>query len=147
MAKRKNEGSRSLAPALADYPFDSDFGRLFDAPLRRWNWPSFSRFPSVDMADEGSRIRITADLPGIEKEKVRVHIARNTLSISADTHSNREEKGRNYYYRERSSSGYYRSIPLPTEVDEKSAKAKFSNGTLEIVLNKKNAGKREVTVE
>jgi len=59
----------------------------------------------------------------------------------------KKRKRRTTTIKERSSRHYYRSIPLPTEVDSKNTKATFKNGTLEIVLKKKEEPGEEIKVE
>ncbi len=104
-------------------------------------------FPEIDMIDEGDSIRIKADMPGVDKQDIKVKVEKNNLIIKAEKESEKEKKEENYYYRERSSRHYYRSIPLPAEVDAKSAKATLKNGTLEIVLKKKEGAGEEIKIE
>jgi HSP20 family protein len=47
-----------------------------------------------------------------------------------------EERGRNYYYTERSFGGFTRVLPLPCKVDVKRASAKYKNGLLRVTLPK-----------
>jgi HSP20 family molecular chaperone IbpA len=150
MAKKNDKSKgRALVPARMPEaePVNESFRRFFNMPLLKWDWNSFNHLPSVDMVDEGKNIRITADIPGINKDKVKVNVSRNSVSIRAEGGKEQEKKGKNYYYRERSASGYYRNIPLPADVDEHSAKAKFSNGTLEITVSKKKQSGNQVKVE
>ncbi len=148
IAKKRNSGS-ALVPAAQDLWPGKGLSHFFSMPLPSWSIGSgFSdRLPDVDMVDGGSRIRIRADLPGIEKKDIKVTVERASVTITARTYPEKKEKGRNFYYRERSSSGYYRSIPLPAEVDAKSARARAENGTLAITLNKKGQGRSEIRVE
>lgn len=99
--------------------------------------------PDVDMIDEGKSIRVRIDLPGIKKEDIKLTVKRDSVQVGAASSSAREEKGRSFYFRERSSLGYFRSIPLPAEVDEHSASARFTDGTLELTLNKRHPGRGE----
>jgi HSP20 family protein len=153
MAKKNERGRKTgLVPGRLSEsePFESGFSRFFNAPMLHWDWNAFNQFPSIDMSEEGDKIKVKADIPGVDKDKVKVHVYRNSISIKAETGTEKEEKGRNFYYKERSASGYYRSIPLPVEVNADTAKAKVENGTLEIVVTKKDGTKqehREVKVE
>jgi len=97
--------------------------------------------------DEGDKIRIKADMPGVDKQNIKVKVEKNNVIISAEKEHEEEKKEENYYYKERSSRHYYRSIPLPTEVDSKNTKATFKNGTLEIVLKKKEEPGEEIKIE
>lgn len=147
---KKNRGKALALPetGLSGFePFGVNFRDFFSTPAFRWNNNFFNQFPSVDLADEGDKLRIKADLPGIEKNDVKLNVEKNSITISANAKRSEEKKGKNYYYRERSASGYYRSIPLPTEVIASSAKAKFSNGTLEVTLNKKDRSSTKVKID
>ncbi len=147
MAKKSKKND--VAVSLPDLEqLGSDVRRLFNMPMT-WNI-STNRFPSMDMVEEGSKIKITADLPGIDKSKIKVTVDGNSVMIKAAANSQKEQKGRNYYYRERSSAGYYRNVLLPKEVDANSAKAEFSNGILNITLeksHKRNAARKDVKIE
>ena len=99
--------------------------------------------PDVDIIDEGKGIRVRIDLPGIKKEDIKLTVKRGSVQVRAASSSAREEKRRSFYFRERSSLGYFRSIPLPAEVDEHSANARFTDGTLELTLNKRHPGRGE----
>lgn len=106
-----------------------------------FNWPryadlSLNKIPDVDMVDEGNSLKITVDLPGIRKEDIKLNVNKDSITISANTKKEKEAKGKNYYYSERASAGYYRRIPLPTSVNPGSSKAKLDNGSLEIKVRK-----------
>lgn len=150
--KHEKKGGSWLMP-------ESFFGRdIFDfEPFERlrafeplsdlWNMPRM-KMPKVDLVDEGKRIKVRADLPGVNKEDIKLNVTNNVLSISTATREEKEESGKSYYYKERASSGYYRQIRLPSDVDPKSVKAKFSNGTLEITMNKtSHRGGNEIRIE
>lgn len=106
----------------------------------------FGSMPSVDMVDEGSRIRVRVDLPGVDKRNIKLHVSRDSISVRAETRREQRSSGKNYYYMERSAAGYSRMIALPSEVDASTTKAKFENGTLEITVDKRDASKRGVKI-
>ena len=143
MAKKK-----TLVPTVFD-PFSAlrDFRDFFQGSFFPSRFFEDFSVPEVDMVDEGSQIKIRADMPGVEKQDIKVKVEKNNVIISAKKEREEEKKEENYYYRERSSRHYYRSIPLPTEVDSKNTKAVFKNGTLEIVLKKKEEPGEEIKIE
>lgn len=79
------------------------------------------REPYVDetINEKEHLLKLVTEMPGIEKSDISVNIAENTVSISA---SRGERK-------------YSTKIPLKYKVDENSAKAKYTNGILELTLN------------
>ncbi|MCD6455884.1 MAG: Hsp20/alpha crystallin family protein [Methanophagales archaeon] len=95
--------------------------------------------PFVDVIDRGDKVVVAADVPGVEKEDLSVNISGDRLEISAERKKEAEEKKEGYVRRERTYTSYYRSIPLPTEVDGDKADATFENGVLEISMPKVKA--------
>jgi len=95
--------------------------------------------PFVDVIDKGDKVVVAADVPGVEKEDLSVNISGDRLEISAERKKEAEEKKEGYVRRERTYTSYYRSIPLPTEVDGDKADATFENGVLEISMPKVKA--------
>ncbi len=133
------QGKKEIAKDdLWDWEDFDDFRGSMIAPFFRFGISG--RRPTVDIIDEGRSVRLKVDLPGVDKNDIKVRVGKSSVSISASSDKEREERKKNYYYRERSSSGYYRNIPLPVEIDEKSAKAQYRNGTLEITFRKKREG-------
>lgn len=104
--------------------------------------PRESQVPYVDVIDREKDIVVTVDLPGVDKNDIRINVRDNTLEISAEKKTAREHEDEGYLRRERGYSRFYRTIRLPTQVDEARAQAGFNNGVLEITLPKaeKKAG-------
>jgi HSP20 family protein len=78
------------------------------------------REPLVDVLEEDEDVVVVAELPGVEKEDIKLHAAKDNLTISVDT-SNRK---------------YYKELDLPRGVDPGSARAVYKNGVLEVRLRK-----------
>jgi len=114
-----------------DRMFSDIFARKRDAD------PVFARAPLIDLADEGDKFRIVADIPGIEKEDLDVRVLDDSIIIRAESGSSNEERGRNYYVRERGRVSYYRAVSLPEPVIPEKAEASYKNGILEIVVPKR----------
>ncbi len=77
--------------------------------------------PLVDVIEEKDKVIVIAEIPGVEKDKIDVRVKDKTLVISA---SDKDRK-------------YYKEVELPAEVKPETAKAKYKNGVLEVVLEKK----------
>ena len=95
-----------------------------------------TQMPYVDVMDRGSEIIVTADMPGVDKNDIRINVSGNTLDITARRNVEQEISEKDYIRRERRYSRFYRSIRLPAAVDKNNAKASFNNGVLEIILPK-----------
>ena len=91
----------------------------------------------TDIKDLGESYALEADLPGFKKEDIHVDVKDNTLSITAERHSEFEQKDKkNSYLRcERSFGSYTRSFDV-TGVDTTKVRAAYNNGVLAITLPK-----------
>ncbi len=78
------------------------------------------REPLVDVLEEDEDVVVVAELPGVEKEDIKLHATEDHLTISVDT-SNRK---------------YFKELVLPVNVDPRSARAVYKNGVLEVRLRK-----------
>ncbi|MEM0201566.1 MAG: Hsp20/alpha crystallin family protein [Candidatus Micrarchaeaceae archaeon] len=149
MVKSRRERRMDIVPVN----FDDFFGEPFEHMRRLMGYPRrcidtfINRVPDIDMIDKGNELVIKADLPGVNKNDVKVNVEKESVTISAQTSKEKEETGKNYYYSERSASGYYRRIPLPAAVDPDKAKATFKDGLLEMVLPKAPGESKEIKIE
>ncbi len=123
-----------------------DMNRLFDLSLARLPREALGEsvaewLPAVDVIDEKDKLRIKADLPGVDKNNVEVNIEDGVLTIKGERKQEKEEKDKNYYRRECFYGVFERSISLPAEVDIEKAEANYKDGVLEIILPKKEEAK------
>ncbi len=123
-----------------------DMNRLFDLSLARLPREAIESaggewMPSVDIIDDKDKIRIKADLPGVDKNDVEINIEDGVLTIRGERKEEKEEKDKNYYRRECFYGTFERSIALPAEVEVDKAEANYKDGVLEIVLPKKEESK------
>ncbi len=79
-----------------------------------------SREPLVDVINEPQQVRVVAELPGVEKSGIKTSTTEDTLTIKVDSGAHK----------------YYKDVHLPTGVDPESSKASYTNGVLEIVIQK-----------
>jgi len=84
------------------------------------------REPLVDVISTNNEIKVVAELPGVEKEDIKLHGTDKTITISVDTLQRK----------------YYKDIDLPAPVDPKTAKSVYKNGVLEVTLTKKKEEKK-----
>lgn len=107
--------------------------------LESSNMPStgeMAQVPYVDIIDRDTDIIVTADLPGVNKDDIKIAVRDNTLEISAEKKDAQEHQEEGYLRRERGYTRFYRAIRMPAPVDESKARASFNNGVLEITLPK-----------
>jgi HSP20 family protein len=106
------------------------------------------RQPFADIIDTGKEIKVTVELPGVDKENIQINATENMLEIKAEVKQEEEEKRGDYLRKERSYRMFQRSFSLPAEVDPSKARATYKNGVLEITLPKvKEEKKTNIKVE
>ena len=110
--------------------FDDLFGRpLWRLPVEERGW-----MPAVDVFEKEDRFVVKAELPGMKEEDIDVSVVGDTLFIRGEKKT--EIKEEDYYRCERSYGSFYRSIPLPSNVDANKIEASFDGGVLEVALPK-----------
>ena len=160
--ERAIESQRSLQTRRMDDIFDTfrtdieDMMMPWSSSSSLWDWrfPSLQttediqdqitvRMPIFDMVDKEDRYELKVEVPGIEKEKVKVKATSDSVEISGEQSKaeESEDKRKRFVYNERSYNSFYRKIPIPEEIVSSKVKAKMSNGVLRIELPKKNPTK------
>lgn len=131
-------------------PFEdlfNDFGKGFF--VRPFAMPAESELKmKIDVSEDDKSYTVKADIPGVKKEDIQVDIDGDTVSLRAEAKQEKEEKkGEKVVYSERSYGMVSRSFSLPSEVDDKAAKAEYKDGVLKLVLPKKaNGGGHRISV-
>ncbi|MCM1055092.1 MAG: Hsp20/alpha crystallin family protein [Bacteroides sp.] len=92
----------------------------------------------TDIKDEGDRFVLESELPGFEKEDIKLDLNGDCLTISAQHSTNKEEKDKkgSYVRRERSCCSYQRSFNV-SECNPSGIDAEYKNGVLIVTLPKK----------
>ena len=92
----------------------------------------------VDVHEDGQVYTVHAELPGMKKEDIHVHVEGGRVSITAERKQEKEVKeGEKVLRTERSFGKVMRSFELGAEIDETHAAAKYVDGVLELKLPKK----------
>jgi HSP20 family protein len=169
-----NDGERTIASqrALQTRRMDDIFGNfrkdiedimrpwssLSEPSLWDWRFPAASanedyiddremilRTPIFDMVDKEDRYELKVEVPGIEKDKIKVIATNDSVEVSGEQSKEEksEDRRKRYIHNERLYSSFYRSIPMPEEIVPSKVKAKLNNGLLHIHLPKKNPTKLE----
>jgi HSP20 family protein len=112
------------------------FNTVFDAPapgnsgaLRRW-------MPAMDLVETDDRFVLTADLPGLTEDDVKIEFEDGTLTVSGERKAQHETKKDGYHRVERAFGAFSRSLTLPQGVDPEAVTASFDRGVLEISIPK-----------
>jgi HSP20 family protein len=124
-----------------------EMGRLFGLVNRSEYSGLFDRnsSPAVDVLDEGEKVSVYCNLPGIDLKDIDVNIANNVLSIKGERKPSGEK--RMVFKDETWTGSFQRTISLPPTIDPDKVKAELSDGVLRIKLDKKPESKpRQITV-
>jgi HSP20 family protein len=92
--------------------------------------------PDVDITETDTAYLIKGEIPGVNKEDVKVNIEDGMLIMSGERKQEKEEKGKKFHRIERSYGSFMRSFRLPDNVDESAVKAEFKDGMLNVTLPK-----------
>lgn len=121
-------------------PFSNGLGRVFDeffpGFFRDVDLPVMNISPSVDVIEEEDRVVLKADMPGMEKDNVRVVVHDGLLSIEGKREEKHEEKHRGYQRSERFMGSFQRSFNLPVWADGSRVSADYKNGVLTVTIPK-----------
>jgi len=90
--------------------------------------------PQIEVREKDNQLLVTADLPGMKKEDVKIEVEDDVLTISGERKDEREEKREGFYHSERSYGSFVRRIPLPEGVNAEEVKASFKDGVLEVKM-------------
>ncbi|MEA1939985.1 MAG: Hsp20/alpha crystallin family protein [Candidatus Caldatribacteriota bacterium] len=126
-----------------------DFGFMPQSRVLRKRWLEGGEWsPPVDIIDKKDKIVAKAELPGVNKEDIKITFSDNILTIRGERKEEQETKKENFYCCERVQGSYSRTIALPVDIDREKITSSFKNGVLEIVLPKAKESKpKEIEIK
>lgn len=103
----------------------------------------------MDVKEDDKSYTVHAEIPGVKKEDIHVTIDGNQVSISAETKQEKEVKeGEQVLRSERYYGKVARSFSVASDLDEATARAKYADGVLELVLPKKTVARsKKLTID
>ncbi len=102
------------------------------------------RKPFIDVAETDKEVIATVEMPGLNKEDIKISLTEERLTVSAETKYEEEKQEKGYVYKERRGGCYYRSVSLPSSIDPNTSKATYNNGVLQINMPKTEIKKKTV---
>ncbi len=112
--------------------------RMMQEFMRRPFISTSIREPLMNIKDEGNALRLKFEIPGVKKEDISVHLTENTIEIIAGRKKIKEKKTGRSYFAEYGEQFFQTYRILPEKVIPESAKAKYKDGILEIIVKKLN---------
>lgn len=101
--------------------------------------------PAMDVMEEEENIIVKTDLPGVNREDIKIDLTEDTLTIQAQFEEEVEEEGEEegeeggvvkFHRKERRYGSASRTMVLPAKVKMDEVNAKFDNGVLTITMPK-----------
>jgi len=144
---------RSVPASLIEFrsPFDRLFEDLMSNSIR--NWPGTAEtvgewIPALDISETENEVRVRAEIPGVDPEKLEITINNGVLSISGSKEETKDEEGENFHRVERRYGSFFRQVTLPCDVNEDKVHAEVKKGVLNLHLPKSAAATpRKITVK
>ena len=134
--------------AILNNPENDFFDTFF------YGWPTidsekeFKWSPRADIHETDTEIILDFELPGIEKNDIKVELKDNTLSVSGERKQDENIENAETRRIERHYGKYERTFTLPDTVKSEDVSAAYKNGILTLSLPKaEKAIPKEIAVE
>jgi HSP20 family protein len=98
--------------------------------------------PAIEAFQRGNEFVVRAEVPGMNRQDLTVEAGDDALTIHGERRQEHEDDRDGVYWTERSYGSFSRVIPLPPGTISDSAKASFTNGVLEVVMQAPSAETR-----
>lgn len=107
--------------------------------------PELYATPLVDIYETEDGLTVLADLPGVDKDGLRVNVENSILTIEGKV---KPRDDRNYLLREFEPVNFFRQFELPDMIHQEKIGAELKNGVLSLNLPKAEAAKpRQIQVK
>ncbi|MFH1312281.1 MAG: Hsp20/alpha crystallin family protein [Candidatus Eisenbacteria bacterium] len=104
--------------------------------------------PPMDMSEGEKDVTVSLELPGMNKEDIKVSVKDDVLTVSGEKKQEKTDDGEDSCRIERSYGFFKRSVSLPAEVDAAKVKATFKDGVLKVEMPRIEAKKpKEIPIQ
>ena len=129
--------------------FDTLFHRGWMHPLGGL-MPQWARFgetfdldtPRVDVIDRDEEVVVRAEVPGVDKKDLEVHLTGQYLKIQGERRREEKKEEGEFVRSEIAHGTFSRTVRLPEHLDFDKTKADFKDGILEVHLPKTRKSER-----
>jgi len=121
-----------LSPFAMMREFTDEMDQMFrtngsETALQGWS-------PAVDVQRCNGNLVVSAELPGLKKEDVKVEATDDSLTIHGERKQEHKEDHEGYHRWERSYGQFYRAIALPEGAKTDQMKAELKDGVLKVTV-------------
>ena len=104
--------------------------------------------PRVDIKEDQDKVALMFELPGMEKDEIKVAIKGNVLSVSGERKIESKDESEKFIRSEIRCGSFGRSFTLPKTVDSNTISADYRHGILTVSLAKREESKpKEIEVK
>ena len=96
---------------------------------------------ALDVIEEKEQYVLKADLPGLNKEDIKVSLENGILTIEGERKTETEDKDKQFHRVERSYGRFVRSLNVGTNVDSSKIRASYKDGVLQLNVPKVEVAK------
>lgn len=105
-------------------------------------------YPAVDIAENKDEFQVKVEIPGMNKDDLKIKLQENVLTVQGEKKQETETKEQNYHRMERSYGSFCRSFRLPSLVKSDKIDANYKDGVLSIRLPKAEEAKtKEIEIK
>ena len=123
---------------LFEQAFNDSFFRFPTSPFSLTKSEKSDWIPSVDVKEDKKGFIIQLDAPGFKKDDLKIKLENSQLTIEGERKEELNEENETKFHRiERKYGKFMRSFTLPEYINFETLKAKYTDGVLEISLDKK----------
>ncbi len=120
-----------------------DWARVLSSGVYGMN--TLTPYLRLDVVDKDDAFEIKADLPGVKRDDLKIHINGRDVDIAAEmSGESKEEHDGKLLQSERVYGRFHRRLTLGEELDADRAKAAYEDGVLTITLPKNRNAKRKL---
>lgn len=122
--------------------FRDDLWDVFDRFTKEFDVPTLASpdyfSPNIEVQDLGKTYQVSVEVPGMDEKDINVTLKENNLVIEGErkNETKEEDKRKGLFHTEMSYGRFYRSVPLPDDVDTENVNANYKNGLLTVELTK-----------
>ncbi len=128
MLKMQEEMQKSFGHFNSVFANDPFFKKAFAQPTT----------PLADMKEQDGKYIVELNIPGIEKQNIKVSNKGYLLSIEAKSMRSSDTNNTNYIHKEIYSQSFYRSFMMPQDANMDKLNTQYKDGKLQIIIPKKS---------
>jgi HSP20 family protein len=114
--------------------------RLFHSPSRTAN-ASTPWVPALDVYEQKDNYLVQVELPGVNKDDVKLSLEQGTLTITGERKGDVKEETAEAYHVERFQGRFQRTVNLPESIASDKVTAQYKDGVLTVTLPKREEAK------